>query len=145
MSVNGDTHANARTSEHHKWVEWWGSSLYQVGRLSLSLPRIFRLFCVWTTVISLFFLFHYLGTSPFSHTLKCHIIPRMLQYWPYFAYFIAIATVAISALLYKYQCALLYPAFFPPGSRSLVPCRIPSCCSCPTPPLIPKSNDPNDY
>lgn len=44
----------------------------------------------------------------------------MLQYLPHVAYFIAIVTVAISALLYKYQCALLYPAFFPPGSRSLV-------------------------
>ncbi|KAI7886452.1 hypothetical protein K492DRAFT_68650 [Lichtheimia hyalospora FSU 10163] len=44
----------------------------------------------------------------------------MLQYALHLAYFIAVLTVAISALLYKYQCALLYPAFFPPGSRSLV-------------------------
>lgn len=138
----GDTHANARTSEHHKWFEWWGSSLYQVGRL---FPPAYSACFVCERQLSLFLFLFIIWNKPFSHTLKCHIIPRMLQYWPYFAYFIAVVTVAISALLYKYQCALLYPAFFPPGSRSLVPCRIPSCCSCPTPPTIPKSNDPNEY
>ncbi|KAI7875955.1 alpha/beta-hydrolase [Lichtheimia hyalospora FSU 10163] len=35
-------------------------------------------------------------------------------------YFATAITVGLSALLYYYQCELLYPAFFPPGSRSVV-------------------------
>ncbi|KAI9318216.1 Alpha/Beta hydrolase protein [Dichotomocladium elegans] len=44
----------------------------------------------------------------------------MLEYIQYFFYFISVVTIALSLLLYKYQNHLMYPTFFPPGSRSVV-------------------------
>ncbi|KAL1935240.1 hypothetical protein VTP01DRAFT_4380 [Rhizomucor pusillus] len=44
----------------------------------------------------------------------------MMGYLLYLIYFGVLVTVGLSILLYVYQCDLLYPAFFPSGSRSVV-------------------------
>lgn len=41
-------------------------------------------------------------------------------YLLYLLYFAIAVTVALSLLLYTYQCELLYAAGFPTGSRSVV-------------------------
>ncbi|KAI9313421.1 hypothetical protein BX666DRAFT_686574 [Dichotomocladium elegans] len=44
----------------------------------------------------------------------------MMGYLLLIVFVATIITLALSTLLYYYQCELLYPAFFPPGSRSTV-------------------------
>ncbi|ORY90397.1 Alpha/Beta hydrolase protein [Syncephalastrum racemosum] len=44
----------------------------------------------------------------------------MVVYLLYLLYFVVSITIAFTGLLYLYQCDLLYPAFFPSGSRSVV-------------------------
>ncbi|KAG2220381.1 hypothetical protein INT45_006552 [Circinella minor] len=44
----------------------------------------------------------------------------IIVYFLYFILIVSIITVGLSALLYIYQCDILYAGFFPPGSRSTV-------------------------
>lgn len=65
-----------------------------------------------------------LPSLPFTRISKSHIksygTALMVVYLLYLLYFVVSITIAFTGLLYLYQCDLLYPAFFPSGSRSVV-------------------------